>query len=50
MVESVLKRSKDIRIAFVVIKVNDDLGNAWNQLAQYLSLNRSEVEESVKHE
>ncbi len=48
VIDGVLEWKKDIRIALVVIKVNDNVGNLGNQLPQYLALDWREVKEPIQ--
>src|SRR6476659_5508977 len=45
-----LKRREDLRIAVVVIEIDDRLRQQRNQVAQDLALHRSEIEEAVDDE
>ena len=50
MIDGFLKRKKDLLIALVVIEVNDDFRNLWDQPLQNLALHRGEIEEAIEHE
>src|SRR6185503_14325242 len=45
--DRLLKRREDLGIAVVVIEIDDRLRQQRNQIAQYLTLHGSEIEEAV---